>query len=483
MIPSKEIHVLDRNAEYFGVPTIELMEAAGKGVAEFVTNTLKPQQKRILVLCGTGNNGGDGFVAARYLAKTHTVSVILVGENIKTELSQTNFDTLQKMDLTIHTMITDIDQLLEKHDIIIDAMLGIGIYGSLREPFVSLVQKINNLRGKAIVAVDVPTGLGTPHAIRPEYTVTFHDVKEGMARENSGEIHVVDIGIPKEAQEYVGPGELAAYYPKPQKDSHKGENGSVLIIGGGPYVGAPALAGMAALRTGADLTFIATPKRSWQAIASFSPNLIVCDLNSDVLTPGDIPIIRDLIPRCTAVAIGPGLGSAKETEDTVLKIVQLALEKQKPLVIDADAISPIGKHLEIIQNSGDVFTPHAGEFKELTGISLSKDTQSRSQTVTEQAKKLGVSIFLKGPVDVLSNGIATKLNRIHNEAMTVGGTGDVLTGIIAALLSKGVEPFNAMRIAAFLNGEAGNEAFAKKSYGLLPTDIVEEIPSILKKYL
>lgn len=485
MISGKEIKVLDKNSEYFGVPPSQLMENAGKGVADFVINQLKPMDKSIIIFCGTGNNGGDGFVAARYLAETYKVSVFLTGKQIKTYIAKNTFNKLEKLNVKIYSPdhLNEIDGLLTDNGIIIDSMLGIGLSGELREPFYTIVNNINSTSDKTIVSVDTPTGLGTNISVKPGHTITFHDVKEGMDSNNSGEIHIVDIDIPKEAVTYVGPGELSTYYPRPKKQSHKGDNGSVLIVGGGPYIGAPALAGMAALRTGADLAFIVTPKRSWQSIASFSSNLIVKDLNSDFLIPGDISIIRELLSKCDAVVIGPGLGSLKETERAIIKIVDLVINQNKPLVIDADAIKPVGEQVDVIKNSQTVVTPHAGEFKKLTGVGLPQNIGGRIETVNEWAEKLGITIFLKGYVDILSDGKKTKLNKVHNEAMTVGGTGDVLAGIIGALLSKGVEPFNAIRIAAFLNGEAGNEAFKKKSYGLLATDIVEEIPGILKKYL
>jgi len=162
------------------------------------------------------------------------------------------------------------------------------------------------------------------------------------------------------------------------------------------------------------------------------------------------------------IGIGPGLGKAKETEKAIIKIVEIFIKQKKPLVIDADAIKPIGEKLDIIKNSKTVVTPHKEEFRKLTGIILPKDIDSKIKIVQEFAEKLSISIFLKGYIDILSNGKKTKINKIHNEAMTVGGTGDVLAGIIGTLLSKGVEPFNAIRIAAFLNGEAGNNAFDKK---------------------
>jgi len=487
MISGKEIKVLDKNAEYYGVPAQELMEKAGKGVADFVIKNLDPVNEGILVFCGTGNNGGDGFVAARYLAKKHNVSLFLAGyeKNIRTDISRKNFNKIKDINLEIYDMesLNKIDKYLSEKNIIIDSMLGIGLSGSLKDPYFTLVEKINEAKNKTVISVDIPTGFGTNTAIKPDFTLTFHDMKKGMNSENSGDVKIVDIGIPKKAIDYVGPGELLVYYPKPKKESHKGDNGRVLVIGGGPYIGAPALAALAALRTGSDLAYIATPKRAEKAISSFSPNLIVKDLNSEFLTSKDIPIIKELLSSCNAVVIGPGLGTCEETEVAVIQILKIVIEQNKPLVIDADAIKPVGEHLEIIKNSNTVVTPHSGEFKKLTGSDVPKTIDDRIKITQTWAEKLGIAIFLKGYVDILSDGERTKINEIHNEAMTVGGTGDVLAGIIGALLSKGVKPFNAMRIAAFLNGEAGNEGFKKKSYGLLATDIIEEIPVILKKYL
>ncbi len=483
MITEAEIKVLDRNSEYFGVPTLHLMENAGKGVAEYIRDIVKNTRKNILILCGAGNNGGDGFVAARYLTQYYKVTIFLAETKIRTEIAQKNYQKLQTYDVKIYTSPRDIDNLLTENDIYIDALLGIGLTGELKEPYVTIVNKINATKNKMIISIDVPTGLGTSSSITPDHTVTFHDIKEGMHKKNSGTIQVVDIGIPQEATAYVGPGELSVYYPRPVKKSHKGDNGIVLVIGGGPYIGAPALCGIAALRTGVDLVYIATPKRSWESVAAFSPNFIVKDLHDDMLTKHDIPTIEDLLHKCTAVVLGPGLGTAQETEEAIIPLIKRIITEKKPLVLDADAIKPVGQNLQCIQDSTTVITPHVGEFKKLTGITLSQDIDMRINAAKNWAKKIGITIFLKGYIDVLSDGTNLKQNKVHNEAMTVGGTGDVLAGIIGALLSKGVTPFNAVRIAAFLNGEAGNEAFQKKSYGLIATDIIDEIPAVLKKYL
>ncbi len=483
MISEAEMKVIDTNSEYFGVPTLQLMENAGKSIAEYVRTHVKDTTKNILLLCGTGNNGGDGFVAARYLTQYYKVTVFLAGPEIKTQIAQKNLQKLQTYDVTISTALQDLDRLIAENDIIIDALLGTGLSGQLKEPYATIVKKINQTQKKIIISVDVPTGLGSSLTIKPDYTLTFHDKKQGMTNQNSGTIIIVDIGVPQEALMYVGPGELSIYYPRPAKKSHKGDNGVVLIIGGGPYIGAPALSGLAALRTGVDLVYIATPRRSWESVAAFSPNFIVKDLSRDMLTKEDLPIIEELLNKCTAVILGPGLGTAPETEEAIVLLVKRIITEKKPLVLDADAIKPVGEHLDLIKNTTTIVTPHVGEFKKLTGITLSQDLSERMTLVKGWAQNLGITIFLKGYIDILSNGIDIKQNKVHNEAMTVGGTGDVLAGIIGALLSKGVHPFEAVRIAAFLNGEAGNEAFQKKSYGLLATDIIEELPNILKKYL
>jgi NAD(P)H-hydrate epimerase len=487
MLPASEIRVLDINSEYRSVPSSTLMENAGKGVADLVSKKIKEVKRGILLLCGVGNNGGDGFVAARYLATKFPVSLFLLGNepDIKTKISLSNYQKLKKIEVALFQKdsLNKIDEFISKNDVIIDAMLGIGLSGNLREPYATLVKKINKAQDKKIISVDVPTGFGTNTAVKPHYTVTFHDTKKGMNKKNCGVINIVDIGVPKKAIDYVGPGELATYYPIPLKKSHKGDNGIILIIGGGPYTGAPALTGMAALRTGCDLAFVATPKKSSNAVASYSPNLIVKELSGGFLTIKDIKLIDDLIKKCDSVVIGPGLGKHPETEKSTIELIKRVNKRHIPVVIDADAILSLENYSDELFNSSTVITPHAGEFDTLTGSKISEDIDEKKSVAKNWANKIGISIFLKGYIDILTDGKNVKLNDIHNPAMTVGGTGDVLAGIIGSLLSKGVDTYNSMRIAAFINGSAGNKVFETKSYGLLPTDIIEEIPSLLSKYI
>lgn len=481
MITAQDVYILDKNSEFFGVPTKTLMENAGKNIAFFV-KTIQPQPKKILLLCGNGNNGGDGFVAAQHLSKKYTTDVYLV-KPPKTELAQHNFKQLKNTSAQIikRVDVHTLHKIFSSYDLIIDAMLGVGVKGTLQPPYDKLVQQLNESK-VSVLSVDVPTGLGTNTSVHPMYTVTFHDVKEGMNENTCGQIHITDIGIPKEAINNVGPGQLSILYPRPQNTSHKGKNGSVLVIGGGPYCGAPALSALAALRTGVDLVHVATPKNSWLPIASFSPNLIVHPLTSDILTESDIPLLKNLLKKCTTVVLGPGLGEDQDTKKTIIQLIKIISSLNISLVLDADALLPSTLYPSIKKTS-TVLTPHGGEFTTLTGVILPDSLQQRTMLVKQWAQKLGVSLVVKGPVDIITDGYNIKQNIVHNPAMTVGGTGDVLSGIIAGLLSKGLSGFDAGCLGTFINGAAGNQAFSQFSYGLLATDILDLIPVILKNYL
>ena len=469
MLSVSEMRELDKNAEFFGVPPSVLMETAGRGVADSIHGTFTPQHA--LIICGPGNNGGDGLVAARYLSAHCQVTVALTcpPHKFKSQLSLANYKKMQK--LGIHTCQYSLS-LLDGADVVVDAMLGIGIQGPLRNPYATIVKHLNTSR-LPLISVDIPTGLGGPLAVKPHSTITFHDTKEGMTPQACGTIIIHDIGIPVHATTHVGPGSLV-YYPHPKATSHKGENGKVLVVAGGPYTGAPALVGLAALRTGADLVVIATPETCWPIVSSFSPNLIVCPLPGSTLSSSHIPQIKDLLPRMDTVVIGPGLGHGAHTVDVIPPLVDVCVDQEKSIVIDADAISSLRK-MPNLHNT--VVTPHQQEFKNLTG--KNPDTKQ----VQLWAKKLGVTFLVKGHVDIITDGIQVKLNQVHNVGMTVGGTGDVLSGIIGSLLGKKIDPFHAACMGAFLNGMAGNMSYETLSYGLVATDIVDRIPLVLKNYL
>src|SRR5206468_9457838 len=478
MISPLEMRVLDRNAQYFGISTLDLMEAAGKAVAEVARSEFGAVGKRVLVLCGTGNNGGDGLVAARHLSKEARVTVLLARspDQFDTKEAQTNFERLR--DVQILAGLDRSEEAIAEADLLIDALLGIGAEGSLREPFASLVRQVNG-SGKPIVSVDVPSGFGTGLMVRPTVTLALHDVKEGMTPDNDGRIRIVDIGIPSKVTTMIGPGEFLLY-PVPRATSHKGENGRLLVIAGGPYTGAPALVGFGSLGIGIDLVHIATPASAATVVASYSPTFIVHPLVGHRLLREDLRQIIELTPRVDAVAIGPGLGDASGTLEAIREAVRgIPL----PMVLDADAIKAVAADPKCLVGKKAVLTPHSREFQLLSGKALPNAPEERAEMVRETAKALGVTILLKGHVDIVTDGVRLKFNYTGNPGMTAGGTGDVLCGLTAGLIAKGMAPYDAARLAAFTNGAAGDLAFEEKSYGLTSVDVANQRGRVLAKFL
>lgn len=473
-IPPEEVKVLDINAAYHGVRTITLMERAGEAVARYVLENY-PSGSRVAVLCGKGNNGGDGFVAARHLMRGMRPDVYLFEpeSEISTDLAKANLYLVRG----VARPAKYID--MRQYDLFIDAMLGVGLKGSPKEPYATAIKALNRLR-KPKVSVDVPSGWPSNQAVLPDATVTFHAPKTGMTKRNSGRIFVADIGIPPEAETFCGPGDFSLLPPR-RKHGHKGDSGKVLVIGGGPFSGAPAFTGMAAMRSGIDLVFVATPEPAATPVAIYSPNLIVRPLEGSVLGPEHVDQLIAMSKDFDAVAIGPGLGDARQTLLAVQKFVSRC---GRPMVIDADAIGACGSKPSVLKGRTAVLTPHAGEFKKLTGKTVpSDDQEKRAEMAREAAARLRATIVLKGPVDVVSDGTYVKLNKTGNDAMTVGGTGDVLTGVISGFVAQKASPFAAARMGAFTTGLAGDLAFEERSYGLLATDVIDKVPIVLRRYL
>jgi NAD(P)H-hydrate epimerase len=464
MLTPQEAKRLDLNAQFFGVSALDLMENAGRGVAEVIASRIGERRAKVGIFCGTGNNGGDGFVAARYLEeKGYDVDVYLLGEEkIRSREAFLNYSKLRRIELFTA-------DLRGRFDVVVDGVLGTGLRGEPMGPIAQFIDWCNSNKDALVVSIDVPTGFGSKKAVLPQITVTFHDLKDGMDEERCGEIIVVDIGIPEKAKTHVGQGDLDVYFPRPVAESHKGDNGKILIVGGGPYTGAPALSGMGALRCGADLVYLSTPESVKDVIAGYSPCFIMRPFEGDHLR-NRIEEIAPLLQEVNCLLIGPGLGDRKDTLEGVRAMLNAA--KDVPVVIDGDGIKAlpvIGIELK------GVVTPHRGEFSRLGG--RGEDAEGAKAL----ARGLGLTVLLKSPTDIITDGERVAYNDTGNVGMTVGGTGDVLSGIVAALLSKGLEPFRAACLGAFINGEAGDMAFEEKSYGLTPLDVIERIPSVLRR--
>jgi len=489
-ITSTEMRALELNAEYFGVSRLQLMENAGHNVALEIASRFKPD-KSVAIFCGLGGNGGDGFVAARHLSsKGFKVKVILAGEakQIAHKEALENWKALQFLEesVPIHE-VYDSSLIPEVNaEIIIDALLGTGTKGKLRPPILQLVEKINATNAFR-VAVDVPTGIDADtgevlgKAVKANLTITFHKTKKGLenAKDYVGELVVKDIGVPKEFENLAGPGDvLFVTKPRPSK-SHKGDFGRLLVIGGSEtFSGAPALVALAALRAGVDLTYVAAPAKTAYAISSMSPNLITIKLDGEHLKPSNVPGLRTYIEIANAVVLGPGLGLHTEARKFVRAIVEAVESAGKPLLLDADGLKAFAEFKRPL-NVPLVLTPHAGEYAVLTGEKLPENFNERVAVVQRTAAELAAVVLLKGAVDMISDGKSFKLNFTGNAGMTVGGTGDVLSGVVGAFLAQRIDTFEAAVAGAFVNGAAGDFVFEEKGYHMVSTDLLEWIPHVL----
>lgn len=494
MITTLDMKVLETNSVGLGLPLNNLMEAAGKSVADFADSQLRGREVSIVVMVGKGGNGGDGLVAARYLSsKNYKVEVLPAYPFSEIEHPDTflNLKILRKLDsVKIHE--PGQLQVLEGKEVIIDALLGTGVKGVLKPPLKQLVDKANEEKAYLKIAVDTPSGLnpdtGEVHgtAFKAHYTVTFHDLKPGLLnnREYTGEVVVANIGIPPEAEKYVGPGDVIHRIPPRPRGAHKGSSGRIIIIAGSMrYAGAAYLAAKASLLAGADLSFLIVPEAIRDIVASFSPDIITLPYPGEYLSNNAISLIikyvEELKPH--AVAMGPGLGSDLETLEAVKKLTNYFVERNIPLVLDADALKTVKLGVDRF-NGMVVLTPHRGEFRNITNYTISDDLYEASRLVETAAKDLNAVILLKAPVDIVSNGEKTRFNKTGNPYMAIGGTGDVLTGLVAGLIPQVGDVFHAACIAAYLNGLAG-DYLLKTNKHVSASNILRVLPIVKNKPL
>jgi len=448
--------VLDMNASYLGIDGILLMENAGKEIALNAAS-----YEKIAVFCGKGNNGGDGLVAARHLSSMGKRVRVYSLKGERTKENQRNFEIIEGLDSIELKYVTDSNQLVEikgelaEHDCIIEALIGTGINGELRHPVKAIVDTINESESYKI-SVDYP-------AIEADLVLSFHLPKIKGAK-------VASIGIPQEAELNAGPGEVYLAVPKRSGEEHKGVFGRVLTVGGSQdYIGAPLLTAVSALRSGADLSILAAPSSVLERINP-DPNLIYVELESEnYLNQRDVKKLLEV--RFDTLIVGNGLGTNNESADAVKEILK---KTEKPVVFDADALKLLRERdLRRYSDGRVILTPHRGEFETLFG-----EIPESSDVVKEHAEETGTVILLKSPVDVISDGIRVKLNKTGNAGLTVGGTGDVLAGIVGALAcNQKTTLFNSASASAFICGLAGDLCMKDKGYCYTATDVIEKIPA------
>jgi ADP-dependent NAD(P)H-hydrate dehydratase / NAD(P)H-hydrate epimerase len=482
---ARETRVIEANAVALGVSIETLMENAGRAVAEEAARRLKGPSDPVAVIAGSGNNGGDGFAAVYYLKQwgfSPDLWLLAPPGEIRSSPARRCYERIAPASRVRVGVPRPED--LAGYSLLIDALLGTGQRGEPRPPIRDAVIALAGSH-VPILAIDEPTGLGSSIAVPARWTVALESVKEGMTPQNSGEIIVRPIGIPPAAVNETGPG-VFLFYPLSQQKSRSPRSGRVLVVGGGPYTGAPALAGLAVLRSGAERAVIVAPQPAAGRIQSYSPSLIVYPVGSERFQPSDVPALLHLVDHLhiDAVVTGMGVGDAPESAAAMEEFVGKLRTRTVPLVVDADALGALGKAAPPGASKAPcIATPNRHEF-DTHFIDLHEALpESRLEAARRIAEERGLVLLGKDGVDLLTDGRRAYLNRHHHPAMTVGGTGDVLAGVVGSLVARSVDPLEAARLASYWVGEAGIRAFAIRSWGLLATDVIDELPGALKEGL
>jgi ADP-dependent NAD(P)H-hydrate dehydratase / NAD(P)H-hydrate epimerase len=507
VLTAAQMRDVDRRTAELGIPNIILMENAGQRVVEFLEREYAPLAKqRIVVVCGKGNNGGDGLVVARQLhtrIKPQWLRVVLGGDpsEMRGDALE-NYKMLKAVGVNLWPKVTEEMRIAT---LVIDAVLGTGLAGPAKGQPAELIASINNQFPIAdVVSVDVPSGLASDsaevagEAVRAKHTVTFTAPKPCLvlspACELAGKVHVTAIGTPPEMVE-GDPGillslsdeaDFAPLFRPRTSDSNKGLYGHVLVIAGGRgKTGAAAMAGIAALRAGAGLSTVASAASAISAIATYAPEIMMEPLaetedGSIAMRAPDDPALKAITDKKTVIAIGPGMGQHPETVQFIRRFVQ---ESKTPMVVDADALNALARQRSRFEGPR-IFTPHPGEMSRLTGKTIAEVQADRIGIARAFATEHGVYLVLKGNRSVIAfpDG-PVWINPTGSPAMSTGGTGDVLTGMIAGLLAQFPKQLESALLAAvYLHGRAGElgaEALGEKSF--MATDLFEFLPEAMRE--
>lgn len=506
ILSAAEMGACDRRAiEEFGIPGVVLMENAGIQTVECILEHLGAVPATALVVCGKGNNGGDGLVVARHLANAGSrVEVLLlaspegpVGE------AAVNLRIVQAMGLPLRCLPEPADWEAAAidpagFDVVVDAILGTGIRSAARGVAATAIASILGSDAR-VVAVDLPSGLDADAgrapgpSLRAQLTVTFAAPKPchvlPPAAESCGELVVVDISIPDRVLaaatpvlRQTSPFDWPMVRPQRAGTAHKGDAGRVAVIGGARgTAGAAVLAARAAVRAGAGLVHVLCPHGVWLlAGAQLVEPLVHPVGGGERLGVEDLEEIRDLLKGIDMVALGPGLGRGDDTDELVRRLVaELAI----PMVIDADGLNALAGALEVLGDAPGprILTPHPGEAARLLGTEVAEIQEDRPAALARLVARTGATVILKGAGTLIgAPGRVPVVNPTGNPGLASGGTGDVLTGVVAALAAQGLEPFVAAWGGAWTHGRAGDlAALGMGSVGFTASDVVERLPAAI----
>lgn len=501
-VNNEQMKKAEINADANGVPFLQLMKNAGEACFNRINRiTDGVKDKNVVVLAGRGNNGGDGIVITDFLLEAGANAVLIFVQDLpKTDcarLCYSIYETGLNMSIYAHHK-ESVKEALENCDIIIDCVFGTGFHGQLDDSLSDLFKFINEKCSAVKFSVDVPSGCSSEsgeiaeNAFKPDFTITLGAVKKGLYShpcfERCGILLLSDIGIPQSCYEgceaVLSDEVLKEFMPKRPAVSHKGSYGRVLnIAGSGRYTGAALLSTDAVLKMGAGLCTLATPTRVVNAIAAAVPEAVYLPLSGGadgfISEDGRNELESFLSEnRFSSIAVGCGLGRS----ETVGKITEYLVKNSDcPVIIDADGINSISENINVLKENknGVVITPHPMEFSRLTGKTVEEIQSDRITLCKSFAEEYNAVTVLKGINTVIAAPTGEAfVNTTGNAGLAKGGSGDVLTGLIASLIAQGADIFYGTVLAVYLHGQAADRLSKKKKlFGIMPRDLADEIAS------
>lgn len=504
---SEQIRQVERAAYETGMPPLRLMENAGSAAARIIRENYSVKGKRIVIICGKGNNGGDGFVVARKLRDYGADTRIVLASDMPATPEASEM-RIRARDIGIpivsyRTEPTSVSALIKSADIIVDAIFGIGFRGAVQTPMDSLIRFICAV-GRPVVSLDIPsganadTGVVDGDCIRADITVSFISLKPAHiiwpAVSFCGRVITADIGITEEAINSIDTKlysidkeDIKHLFGKRKRDCHKGNFGTALSVCGAVGMsGAAQIAASAAVRCGAGIVKCAVPEGVYIPVAGYMPEYMVYPMpqtKNGGMSLAACDKIFDLSQKCTAMLIGCGLGTDAET----VNLVKTLLKKtNKPVIIDADGINAVAADISILErmSAPAVLTPHPGEMARLCGVTAKEIQSDRFKYARNFARQYNVTLLLKGSNTIVACADGqTYVNLTGSPAMATAGSGDMLSGMILSFAAQGMELTDAVKSAVYFHGLAGERAAEKYSQRFVtPSDMINELAELFLNF-
>ncbi|WP_455036770.1 NAD(P)H-hydrate dehydratase [Leptotrichia massiliensis] len=474
------------------IPSIVLMENAAISFVKHIDGN----ENNFLIICGKGNNGGDGYAIARQLfSKGKNVKIFCISNENMSNDCMINYKICKNMGIKIFYEIEELDKLLLDCNVVIEGIFGTGLNSEIKGIYQEIIEKINTAsNNKAIYSIDIPSGINGDNgeimgiSVKADITISFVTYKKGFlnskVKDYLGKVIIENIGLNETninhlvKEYYLTPNMVKSFHIKRNEDSHKGDFGKVLIFAGSSgFYGAGNIVAKSCVRTGAGLTTVITDKNNF-SLNVFVPEAMSFPINFDNINE-NFEKLENEISNCDVIAIGPGIGKSQQAFSIFEKLISIDKNNKGntiKLILDADALNLLAENRELFEKirNRSVLTPHLVEFSRLTGFSSEVINKNKFEIAKEFSKKYGIILLLKGKNTIITNGEELFANSTGNSHMANGGMGDCLTGIICSLAGQKYDLMKSANIGAYLHGKIADE-LVRRQYIVNAADVIDNI--------